>query len=190
MAHDGVDPTGEARVLTSERVHEGKLLKIDQDRVVLPGGNEAVLESIRHPGAAATLPFLADGRVLLVRQYRHAMGGYILEVPAGKLDAAEAPDLCARREVEEEVGHRVGRLVDLGAIFTTPGFTDEVIWLYEAHDLERVELGHEEDEVIEVETWDFAEAVAAVKDGRIRDGKSVAAILHAALRRTTGGHRA
>ena len=183
MAHEGVDPDPAASVIGSRRTHEGPLLKIDLDEVELPGGAVAQLESIRHPGAAAVLPFLADGCVLLVKQYRHAMGGWILEVPAGKLDDGEPPEDCAVREVEEEVGYRAGALVPLGAIFTTPGFTDEVIWLYEAHGLEETELAHEADEVIEVQTWDFEEAVRAVEDGRIRDGKSVAAILQAALRR-------
>lgn len=183
MTHDAVHPDPAARVTKSERVHEGRLLKIDLDTVELPGGRSTTLESIRHPGAAAALPFLPDGRVLLVRQYRHALGGWILEVPAGKLDAGEHPDLCARREVAEEVGYEVGRLVPLGAIFTTPGFTDEIIWLYEAHDLSPVGTAHEDDEVIEVLQWSFEEALAAVREGRIRDGKSVSTILHAALRR-------
>lgn len=182
--HEGVEPTEDVTVHDERRVHEGRLLKIDLADVSLPGGARAALESIRHPGAAAALPFLDDDRVLLVRQYRHAMGGFILEVPAGKLDDGEAPDVCALREVEEEVGYRSGRLEPLGAIFTTPGFTDEIIWLYEAHELEHRGVAHEEDEVIEVQEWRFADAVQAVRDGRIRDGKSVAAILHAALRRT------
>ncbi len=187
MAHDGVQPDPPAEVISSQRTHSGPLLKIDEDEVRLPGGAVARLESIRHPGAAAVLPFLEDGSVLLVKQYRHAMGGWILEVPAGKLDDNEKPELCAAREVEEEVGHRVGKLIDLGAIFTTPGFTDEVIWLYEAHELTKTKLAHEEDEVIEVITLAFKDAVDAVRDGRIRDGKSVAAILHAATRRQERG---
>lgn len=183
MSHDAVEPDRRARLLSRVRVHEGPLLKIDLDRVGLPHGREAVLETIRHPGAAAALPFLEDGSVLLIRQYRHAVGGFILEVPAGKLDPGEEPERCARREVEEEVGHRPGRLVPLGAIFTTPGFTDEIIWLYEAHDLTATQVAHEADELIEVVRVPFDEAVEGVRDGRIRDGKSVAAILHAVLRR-------
>ena len=184
--HEGVESTDDVTVHEEQRVYEGRLLKIDRADVSLPGGARTALESIRHPGAAAALPFLDDDRVLLVRQYRHAMGGYILEVPAGKLDDGEAPDVCARREVEEEVGYRPGRLVPLQAIFTTPGFTDEVIWLDEAHELQARGLAHEEDEVIEVQEWSFDDAVQAVRDGRIRDGKSEAAILHAALRRAGG----
>ncbi len=185
--HEGVESAPGVVVHHEHRSYDGKLLKIDEADVGLPGGNRATLESIRHPGAAAALPFLDDDTVLLVRQYRHAMGGYILEVPAGKLENEEPPAVCARREVQEEVGHLPGRLDPLGAIFTTPGFTDEVIWLFEAHDLVDTGTDHEDDEVIEVLTWGFDEAVAAVADGRIRDGKSVAAILHAALRRAREG---
>lgn len=185
----GVEPSDEVQVHAEMRVYEGKLLVIDRAELTLPGGSNAVLESIRHPGAAAALPFLDDEHVLLVRQYRHAMGGYILEVPAGKLDAGEEPQACVLREVEEEVGHRPGRIVPLGAIFTTPGFTDEIIWLFEAHDLVEHGTAHEDDEVIEVQRWRFDEAVAAVGDGRIRDAKSVATILHAALRRRQGASK-
>ena len=173
-----------ARLIRSRRVYEGRLLRIDLDEVELPGGRRATLETIRHPGAAAALPFLEDGRVILVRQYRHAVGGTILEIPAGKLDRpGEPPDRCAMREVEEETGVRPGRLVPLGSILTTPGFTDEVIWLFEAHDLVPTQTAHEQDEVIEPVTMPFEQAVVAVEDGRIRDAKSVATILAAAIRR-------
>lgn len=185
--HEGVEATDQVTVHDEQRVYEGRLLKVDRADVQLPGGARAQLESIRHPGAAAALPFVDDDHVLLVRQYRHAMGGYILEVPAGKLDDGEPPVVCARREVQEEVGVLAQRLELLGAIFTTPGFTDEVIWLYEAHDLVQKEIAHEQDEVIEVQTWRFDDAVRAVQDGRIRDAKSVATILHAALRRRANG---
>jgi ADP-ribose pyrophosphatase len=186
MKHEGVEGDGSVKVRSSIRTHEGPLLKIDLDEVDLPGGAVARLESIRHPGAAAVLPFLPNGNVLLVRQYRHAMGGWILEVPAGKLDDGEPPSECAAREVEEEVGHQVGALLDLCEIFSTPGFTDEVIWLYEAHDLTATVIAHEEDEVIEVLELEFDDVVRRVRDGEIRDGKTVATILHAALRRTEG----
>ena len=171
------------RVLARERVFEGKLLKVDREEVLLPGGKRAVLETIRHPGAAAVLPFLPGERVVLIRQFRHAAGGFILEVPAGKLDPGEPPRDCALREVEEETGWRAGRLVELGSILTTPGFTDEVIWLFEAHDLAGGRRRLDPDEVIEVLEVPFDEAVAMVRRGEIRDAKSVAAILLARLRR-------
>ena len=177
----GVERGASVRVLKSERVYEGRLLKVNREEVELPGGHRTTLESIEHPGAAAALPFLPGGDVLLVRQYRHAVGGYILEVPAGKLDPGEEPEACIVREVEEEVGYRPGRIEALGSILTTPGFTDEVIWIYEAHDLVETRIAHERDEVIEVLRMPFAEALGAVREGRIRDTKSVATILHSAL---------
>ena len=97
-----------AEVLDSRRAYEGKLLKIDRERVRLPNGRVAELETIRHPGAAAAVPFAGAQDVLRIRQYRHAVGGYIVEVPAGKLDPGEAPEACIVREVAEEIGRRPG----------------------------------------------------------------------------------
>lgn len=168
------------------RVYDGKLLKIDLDRVELPGGKRAELEIIRHPGAAAVVPFDGEGHVLLVRQYRHAAGEFILEVPAGTLDPDEAPDTCAVREVEEETGFRPGRIEPLGWIWTTPGFTDEKIWLYAAFELAPSAQKLDADEVLHVERVPFAEAVAMTRDGRICDAKSVCALSLAAALDSTG----
>jgi ADP-ribose pyrophosphatase len=115
----------------------------------------------------------------MIRQYRHATGGFILEVPAGKLDGGEDPEVCARREVEEETGHRAGHLEPLGWIWTTPGFTDERIWLYLARDLTATEQRLEDDEVLTVERVPIAEAVDRAARGTIADGKSVCALLRA-----------
>jgi ADP-ribose pyrophosphatase len=171
-------------VLSGGRVYEGKLLKIDRESVRLPNGSIADLETIRHPGAAAAVPFLGPDEVVLISQYRHAARGTIVEVPAGKLDPGEAPEACIERELVEEIGYRPSRLTRLGRILTTPGFTDEVIWLYEAHDLERCRTDHQEDEVIEPLRLSFGEAVAMVERGEIADAKSVAALLLAARRRS------
>jgi ADP-ribose pyrophosphatase len=167
-----------------EEVYRGKVLHLFVHRVMLPNGHEATLEIIRHPGAAAVVPFLPGGDVLMVRQYRHATGGYLLEVPAGKLDPGESPETCAMRETEEEVGHRPGRLERLGSIHTTPGFTDEVIHLFSGHDLTPTRTSHERDEVLSVVRMPFAEALQAVERGEITDAKSVSALLLAARRRS------
>ena len=167
----------------SERVvYEGPVVKVAIADVALPGGRNVPLEIIRHPGASAIVPFLGPDEVLLIEQYRFAAEGMIWEVPAGKLDAGEAPEVCAARELEEEAGHRAGRLEHLSSIFTTPGFTDEVIHLFAAHDLEPVAQRLEPDEVIRVVPTPFAEAIEMVFRGDIRDGKSALAILHAARR--------
>jgi len=180
--HD-VGPEGERVRLEGERlVWNGRVVKLAVADLRMPGGREVALEVVRHPGAAAMVPFTKPDEVLLIRQYRFAAGGTIWEVPAGKLDGGEPPEACAARELEEEVGHRAGRLERLGSVLTTPGFTDEVIHLFAAHDLEPVGQRLEPDELIEVVPTPFAEAVAMVFDGRIRDGKSALAILHAARR--------
>lgn len=174
----------EARVVRKERAYDGKLLKVDRELVEFPDGKRSELETIRHPGAAAVLPFLDGETVVLIRQYRHAVAGMIVEVPAGKLDVAgEAPELCAQREVQEETGYLCRRIVPLGSILTTPGFTNEVIWLYEGHDLEPGPATPEEHEWIETFDLPLGEAVAMIQRGEITDAKSVACILQAALRR-------
>jgi ADP-ribose pyrophosphatase len=142
----------------------------------------AELDIVRHPGASAVVPFEADDDVLLIRQYRHAAGGEILEVPAGKLDPGDTPASCAARELEEEAGRRAGRIEQLGWIFTTPGFTDEVIHLFAAFDLEPIPTRHEDDEVIEVLRVPLREAIDKVWRGEINDAKSALALLHAARR--------
>jgi ADP-ribose diphosphatase len=169
--------------LTTERVYTGRLLKIDRDRVRLPNDAETDLELVRHPGASAIVPFVTPDEVLLIRQFRYAAGGFILEVPAGTLNAGEAPEACARREVEEESGHRAGRLDLLGSILTTPGFTDEVIHLWAAHDLRPVPQRLDADEVLSIVRLPFDDALEKIRSGEIRDAKSICALMMAAQAR-------
>jgi ADP-ribose pyrophosphatase len=165
--------------MTDRVVHQGRSIIVRVERAELPGGRQVDLDVVRHPGAAAIVPFESEDSVLLIRQYRHAAGGTIWEVPAGKLDG-EAPERCAARELEEEVGRRAGRLVPLASILTTPGFTDEVIHLFAAFDLEPVPQRLEDDEVIEVVPTPLDRALAMVWAGEVRDAKSSLALLHAA----------
>jgi ADP-ribose pyrophosphatase len=163
------------------------VVDLSVDTVKLPNGSVTDLDMIRHPGAAVALPIETgdDGvtYALLVRQYRYATDGWLLEVPGGKLDGPEDPEVCARRELIEEIGIEAGELVGLGFIFTTPGFTDERIWLYVARDLRPVAAGPalESDEVIEMERIPLEEAVSMAADGRITDAKTVASLLRAAV---------
>jgi ADP-ribose pyrophosphatase len=163
-------------------IYKGRVVHLFVETVTLPNGHTTTLEVIHHPGAAAVVPFLGDGRILMVRQYRHAAGGYLLEIPAGKLDPGEAPEDCARRETEEEVGHRAGRLEKLGAILTTPGFTDEIIHLYAGYDLVPTRASPEPDEDLTVVPMAFADALGRVERGEIQDAKTMAALLLAARR--------
>jgi ADP-ribose pyrophosphatase len=155
------------------------------DRVRLPNDREMELELVHHRGAAAVVPVMEDGTVLLVRQYRYATGGWLLEIPAGKLDGGESPETCAAREAEEEVGYRPGKLEPLGWIWTTPGFADEKIWLYLATDLQVAEQGLEDDEVLSIEKMPLAEAVEKAFRGEIHDSKSAVALMRAG--RVVGG---
>jgi ADP-ribose pyrophosphatase len=155
-------------------------VRVATERVTLPNGNSVELDIVHHPGAAAVVPFVSANEVLLIRQYRHAAGGSILEVPAGKLDPGEPPASCAARELEEEAGFRAARLVELGWIWTTPGFTDERIFLFAAFDLEPVAHRHDPDEVIETLRSSLDDALALVWRGELNDAKSALALLRAA----------
>ena len=165
------------KLLERRSIFDGRIVKLSVDRVRLPNGNVAELEVIRHQGAAAVVPVDADRNVLLVRQYRHAAGGWLLEVPAGKLDPGEPPETCALREVEEETGFKPETLIPMGWIFTTPGFTDEKIWLYAATGLRAARQDLEDDEVLTVERLPLDRAVALATSGEIRDAKSVCGLL-------------
>lgn len=171
--------------LATRRVYTGRVLNLDIDTVRFPDGSSGEMEIIRHPGAAAVVPVVSDPKgpdpaVLMLRQYRYAAGGQVWEIPAGRLDQGEAPEACARRELREEAGVEAGRLEPLTTIWTTPGFTDEAIHLFWATDLKAVAHAREADEFIEVVSKPLSEVLQGIRDGEIRDGKTIAAILYVA----------
>jgi ADP-ribose pyrophosphatase len=161
--------------------YQGRSIAVYVEEAELPGGRRVDLDVVRHPGASAIVPFETDDVVLLIRQHRHAAGGTIWEVPAGKLDG-DTPEVCARKELEEEAGRRAGRIERLGSILTTPGFTDEVIHLFAAFDLEPIPQRLESDEVIDVVPTPIGEALELIWSGALTDAKSVVALVHAARR--------
>jgi ADP-ribose pyrophosphatase len=166
-----------AEVFASREIFRGNTVRLHLDHLRLPNGKEMDFEIVRHVGAAAVVPLLPSGEVVLVRQYRYATGGYLLEIPAGKLDPGEAPEACARREVEEETGYRAAELVPLGWIWATPGFADEKIWLYLATGLTAARQALEDDEILTLETLPWREAVAKAAAGEIHDSKTACALL-------------
>lgn len=176
----------EPRRLARRPVHDGRIVHLSLDTVRFPDGSVRELEFIHHAGASAVLPVAGrpdepDPDVLLLRQYRYAAGGYLYEVPAGMpLHAGEPWEEVARRELEEETGWRAGRLIPLTRIYSTPGFTDEVIHLWLATDLEPGTSNLDEDELVEVVRVPLSQALAWVSEGRIVDGKSLATLLFAA----------
>ena len=166
--------------IESAMVLDGKLLKVYRDRVRLPNGGESEREWIDHPGAAAVVPLLDDGRVILVRQFRYPVGTEFIEVPAGKLDyIGESPEGVAHRELEEESGWRAGRLTSLGAYHMAIGYCNEVIHCYLAQDLVNVGSKLDDDEFLEVLYVPFDEALGMVADGGITDIKTVVSLMRA-----------
>ncbi|MBC7229551.1 MAG: NUDIX hydrolase [Actinobacteria bacterium] len=173
----------EAREETLERrtVFEGKVVRLYLDRVLLPDGREAEREVVLHRGAVGMVALDGEGHVFLVRQYRHAPGEHLVEIPAGKLDAGEDPLECARRELQEEVGCAAESWHLLASFYTSPGFSDEVLHLYLARGLTRGEAAPDEDEFLEVMRVPLEDALAMVARGEIRDSKTVAGIALASL---------
>ena len=157
----------------TRNIYTGKVITLNVDTVRLPNGVTVDLETIRHPGAAAVVPIKADGTVVLIRQFRHAAGGFIYEIPAGKLAPGEEPLQCAARELEEEVGYRASTFELLSSIFTAPGFADEVIHVYRATGLTKGRQQLDRDEVLDVIEMPLSEAITKIEDGTIRDAKTI-----------------
>lgn len=168
--------------IASTRIHSGRVIDLDVDTVRFPDGSIGQLEMIRHPGAAAVVPFASDPHgkdptVLLIQQYRYAANGLLIEIPAGRLNPGEDPQVCAHRELLEEVGVKAGRVERLTTIWTTPGFTDERIHLFWASDLTADKHAREPDEFIEVIPKPLSEALQMVRNGEISDAKTALSLL-------------
>jgi ADP-ribose pyrophosphatase len=170
--------------LDSRVVHDGKIVHLSVDTARFPDGSTGELELIRHSGAAAVVAILGDARtpdpqLVLLRQFRYAAGGDLLEVPAGRPDRPDEPwEDVAARELEEETGFTHGELRRLTTIYTTPGFTDERIHLFLATGLARGASNLDQDEFVEVVVMPLSAVLQSVRDGRIIDAKSLAAILY------------
>ena len=162
--------------LKRELKYQGTILKIYEDTVIA-NGHEAHWDFIHHDGAAAVLPVTDDGKILMVRQYRNALDRETLEIPAGKLDDPKEPKIqCAYRELEEETGYRSEHLEYLMSLNTTVAFCDEAIDIFVARDLIPSHQHLDEDEVIEVEAWELKDLLQLIYEGKMTDGKTVAAI--------------
>jgi ADP-ribose pyrophosphatase len=193
------DPVAEAELrettVESRVIHRGRTLTFRVDTIERTDGSRHQREIVGHPGAVAVVALDADDRVLLVRQFRTAVGRTLLEIPAGTLDvdssgAIEDPDLAAARELEEETGQRAGSWRKLGAFWTAPGFATELMHLYLATDLRPADadrLDPDEDEALVAVRVPLDEAVAAAEDGRIADAKSIVGLLRLARLRATAG---
>lgn len=161
--------------------YKGVIVDVTLDRAQLPNGRLAKREVVIHPGGAAALPLNDDGTVTVVRQFRYPFGRVLTEIPAGKLDPNEDPRKAVARELEEEIGAKVGELIDLGCVYTSPGITQEVLYLYLARDLTYGECCPDEDEFLEIDRIPFEDLLRQVMDGEIKDAKTVAAVLKTKL---------
>jgi ADP-ribose pyrophosphatase len=166
-------------------IFRGRVLTLNLEQVRLPNGRTAELEIAHHPGGAAVVALDASGRVCLLNQFRHAAGGWLLELPAGKLDGGEPPLACAQREIAEEAGVTARSWQKLGDFYSSPGVLTEVIHVYLARELAPADARPEDHEVFEVTWVPLAEAAAMAVSGRVRDAKSIVGLLWAAERLRT-----
>jgi ADP-ribose pyrophosphatase len=173
-----------AKVHKITSLYNGKIFNVVLEKVTLPNGAIKNREIVRHPGAAAMVPLLDDGKVVLIRQYRHAVGEFLWEIPAGTLEPHEGPIECARRELVEETGYEASSFDKLAEILPAPGYTDEHIHIFLATGLRWVGQRPEDDEVQEARATSFETALEMITKGEIRDAKTIAGLLLTSLKKS------
>jgi ADP-ribose pyrophosphatase len=165
------------RILKSEIIFRGKVFNTQIDQIEYNSGNKSVREVADHPGGAVVVPVTTEGKIVMVTQHRYPMNKILLELPAGKLGKGEDPSLCAMRELEEETGDKTDNVQELGAIYTTPGYSTEKLWIYLAEDLKEGNLNREEGEYgMEVFEFFLDEVEKKIYNGEIVDGKTICGI--------------
>ena len=164
------------KTVSREKIYRGNIIEIENVRVTLPNGKEATRDVVLHPGAAVIIPISRDNELYMVRQYRKPIDKVLLELPAGKLDGNEAPEICARRELKEETGLTAKNMDYIISIYTTPGFCNEVLHIFAATGLEEGEAGGDEDEFVSCEKVPVANLIDMVMRGEITDAKSIIGI--------------
>jgi 8-oxo-dGTP pyrophosphatase MutT (NUDIX family) len=170
-------------LIDRKEIYSGRVIQVSVDDVELPNGLRLPLEIVRHPGGAAVVALDDQDRICLLRQFRHAAGGYILELPAGKLEPEEPPEATARRELAEEAAVSASEWQSLGAYLSSPGCFTEVIHLYLATGLRAADSAPEADEVFQVEWWPFEKAREKALNGELTDAKTIIGILRAGSRK-------
>jgi ADP-ribose pyrophosphatase len=171
-------PNKRAEILKSEVLYQGKVFRLQRDTVIEPGGVEADRDIIVHPGSVVVLPIFKDGRVLLIRQYRHSVGEFLWELVAGRKEPNENPVAAARRELIEETGYTAKRLRKLMRVVPTPGFVNEWMWIFAAEGLTEGAAQPEEDEKITPRIFSLKQAEKMIERGTLRDAKSICGILY------------
>lgn len=174
----------EEKTLSTKQIFEGKIISVQVDTVQLPNGEQSTRELVKHPGAVAVIPVTKNGKIIMVRQFRKALEKEIIEIPAGKLELGEAPEVTAIRELEEETGYTTKQLQYVQSFYTSPGFADEIIYLYYTDQLEPMidEAELDEDEFVEVMEVSLDEAETFMKEEKIHDAKTVFALMFLKLK--------
>ena len=165
--------------IETKTVYEGLIVNIRSDIAEIQNGKKVPREVVEHPGGVGIVPVTRDNKVLMVRQYRYPMEEELLEIPAGKLGEGEVPLDCAVRELSEETGCAAGRIVDLGAIYPSPGFCKETLYLYLALDLQQGDIHLDEDELLSVEPVGIDELIDKIMANELPDAKSIIGIMKA-----------
>ncbi|MEH7333761.1 NUDIX hydrolase [Neobacillus drentensis] len=178
----------EEKTLHSEEIFSGKVISLHLQDVELPNGKQSKREIVKHPGAVAILAVTNDEKIIMVEQYRKALERTIVEIPAGKLEKGEEPAVCARRELEEETGYGCESLELLTSFYTSPGFADEIVHVYLAKGLSKIEnsAALDEDEFVNLEELTLEEALQYVKEQKIYDAKTIYAVQYLQLQRALG----
>lgn len=173
----------EEKTIATEKIYDGRVISLQIDEVVLPNGNKAKRELIRHPGAVAIIAITDDNKLVMVEQYRKALDKTIIEIPAGKLEKGEEPDVCAKRELEEETSYDCAELQLLTSFYTSPGFADEIVHVYLATGLTKKEdaAGLDEDEFVNLMELTVDEALQAITEKKIYDAKTIFAVQYIQL---------
>ena len=169
---------GHAKVLKSDILYTGKVFRLERDTVIEPGGVQVERDIIVHPGSVVVLPVFQDGRVLLIRQYRHSIGEFLWELVAGRKEPNEDPVAAARRELLEETGYAAKRLRKLLRVIPTPGFVNEWMWIFAAEKLREGVAQPEEDEKITPRKFTLKQVDSMIKRGTLRDAKSIVGLLY------------
>jgi len=168
----------EEKTINTKEIYNGKIITLQLDEVKLPNGKMATREIVKHPGAVAIMALTSDQRMIFVRQFRKPLEKTILEIPAGKLEKGEDPKHCAERELTEETGYTAKEMKQVSAFYTSPGFANEFLYLFEAQKLVSGQAEPDDDEFVELIELDLHEAFEAMERGEIIDAKTVLAVYY------------
>jgi ADP-ribose pyrophosphatase len=165
-----------AKVNETREIYNGKAFSFVAQNITLPNHTRTEVAMVRHPGSTAVVPLFEDGKIVMTEQYRHAVGEYLLEIPAGTIEPGESILSCARRELEEETGIMAGKMTDMGTIHILPSYSDEKIHLFLAQDLSRGGQNLDPDEIIRIVEYPLEDVMTMILSGRITDALTILAV--------------